>query len=252
MSQQPDKLFSEKLRNFQKPAPVAAWDRIEAKLEKKTKPGFAWWHIAASIAFFAAIGYVYWSHNTGSSGQHIANGDVPASTDVTASDNNQKAKPEIIEKPQIAAADNFKSTEKQQHDAPAMQKPATKLQPIAQPLPIRQEEGIDAEPAYSDNVASVDPRLQHEAQQVEEKKVSNREGTTSMKFTITANETDKYLNKSALAQATGEDQKASTFKKLLVKASDLKSNQDPFGDLRDKKNEILALNFKNDKRGQNK
>jgi hypothetical protein len=38
----------------------------------------------------------------------------------------------------------------------------------------------------------------------------------------------------------------------LQKASDLKSNQDPFGDLREKKNEILALNFKNEKRGQNK
>jgi hypothetical protein len=39
-------------------------------------------------------------------------------------------------------------------------------------------------------------------------------------------------------------------KKLLDKAEDM----DPFGDLRQKKNEILALNFRSEKnqRGQNK
>jgi hypothetical protein len=36
-------------------------------------------------------------------------------------------------------------------------------------------------------------------------------------------------------------------RKLLDKAYDLKHNQDPLGDLRQKKNEIFALNFKNDK-----
>jgi hypothetical protein len=52
--------------------------------------------------------------------------------------------------------------------------------------------------------------------------------------------------------ATPEDKKPSTFKKLLSRAYDLKNNQDPIGELRQKKNEILALNFKKDKRGQNK
>ena len=41
--------------------------------------------------------------------------------------------------------------------------------------------------------------------------------------------------------------------KLLKKANDLKNNHDPMGELRQKKNEILALNFKGEKqRGQNK
>ena len=71
-------------------------------------------------------------------------------------------------------------------------------------------------------------------------------------MTITSEETNKYLNENALAEATSEEKKSSTLKKLLKKANDLKNNQDPFGDLRQKKNEILALNFKNEKRGQNK
>ena len=76
--------------------------------------------------------------------------------------------------------------------------------------------------------------------------------SSSITITITAEETDKYLNKNAIAEATSKERKSSTFKKLLKKANELTSNQDPFGDLRVKKNEILALEFKNDRRGQNK
>jgi hypothetical protein len=54
-----------------------------------------------------------------------------------------------------------------------------------------------------------------------------------------------------LAEATPELKKPSTLKKLLDKAYDLKHNQDAFGELRQKKNEILALNFKNEKQQRN-
>lgn len=62
---------------------------------------------------------------------------------------------------------------------------------------------------------------------------------------------EKYLEKRSVAQATLEEDKTSTLKKLLDKAYDLKNNQDPLGDLRQKKNEILAFNFKGDKQRKN-
>ena len=66
-----------------------------------------------------------------------------------------------------------------------------------------------------------------------------------MKIIFAAEDIDtKYLDKKALAEATSDAKKSSTLKKLLDKAYDLKYNQDPFGDLRQKKNEILALNFR--------
>jgi hypothetical protein len=58
---------------------------------------------------------------------------------------------------------------------------------------------------------------------------------------------EKFLNKNSIVEATPEEKKPSTLRKLLDKAYDLKHNQDPLGDLRQKKNEIFALNFKNDK-----
>jgi hypothetical protein len=78
--------------------------------------------------------------------------------------------------------------------------------------------------------------------------------TSHISIVITATEADeKYLNKKSLADATSEEKKSSTLRKLLDTAYDLKNNQEPFGDLRQKKNEILALNFKSDKqRSQNK
>ncbi|HTF17848.1 MAG TPA: hypothetical protein VK658_07235 [Chryseolinea sp.] len=72
----------------------------------------------------------------------------------------------------------------------------------------------------------------------------------SVTLTYTADDVSAYLDKNVDGEATDDDKKQSTLKKLLQKANDLKTNQDPFGELRQRKNEILALNFKNDKRGQ--
>ncbi len=70
---------------------------------------------------------------------------------------------------------------------------------------------------------------------------------------FTAEEVDEYLVKKEIAKATSDGKKTSTLMKVLKKASNLKNNQDPLGELRQKKNEILALNFKSEKqRGQNK
>ncbi len=64
---------------------------------------------------------------------------------------------------------------------------------------------------------------------------------------------EKYLTKRTVSKATSQDDRSSGIKKLLDKANDLKNNQDPFGDLRHMKDEILALNFQsNKKQEQNK
>jgi len=255
MSQQPDKLFSEKLRDFQRPAPASAWDRIEANLEKKNRPGLAWWHIAASIAFFAAVGYVTFVHNTDSPKQPIADAEVKApdnktTTPVPPAEIQNQEKTGITDVPHLASAETPKSAVKTfPGDRDAKQKAKSQTEQSSQTLTTPAEEPvIELEDAHRDYVASAEIISSKD----ENENISKHEDTNSFKFTVTANETEKYLNKTALAQATTEDQKPSTFKKLLHKANDLKSNQDPFGDLRDKKNEILALNFKNEKRGQNK
>jgi len=56
MNQQPDKLFKQKLENYQRPAPARAWSRIEAGLSKKNNKGL-WLKIAASLLLLATVMY---------------------------------------------------------------------------------------------------------------------------------------------------------------------------------------------------
>jgi hypothetical protein len=70
---------------------------------------------------------------------------------------------------------------------------------------------------------------------------------------MTVDDTNAYLKKNAEGEATSGSRKTSTLKRVLQKASELKNNdQDPFGDLRQMKNEILALNFKSEKQREQK
>ena len=74
--------------------------------------------------------------------------------------------------------------------------------------------------------------------------------TTNFKLTIEASEVNqKYLRKS-YAQATPDTKKSSGIKKLFEKANELKHDQDPFGELRVMKDEVLAFNMAGKKNGQ--
>ena len=57
----------------------------------------------------------------------------------------------------------------------------------------------------------------------------------------------KYLSRKNEARATSEAKQPSTLRNLLDKAQDLKHNQDPLGEIRQKKDEILAMNFRKEK-----
>jgi hypothetical protein len=109
-------------------------------------------------------------------------------------------------------------------------------------LPLQSEVEID--------IASVETITQP---QIETTSVPAETEHEKITLVYTAKDVEEYLDKKSLAEATSDSKKSSTLKKLLKKANDLTNNQDPFGELRQKKNEILALNFKNEKqRGQNK
>ena len=240
--QQPDKFFREKLQGYQRPAPVAAWDRIESALEKKTNYKFLWWKIAASLLLIAGATYVVWFYNSSSTEKQL-----------TQTKDRIESLPKETKPAEIGNTAELKAESAITESKPAdpLQNPANKS---ARREQMKQQEILPAlaetrgvEEKQIQEASSPEPVTQPVA-------VNNTPAVrpARIKMTITSEETNKYLNENALAEATLEEKKPSTLKKLLRKANDLKSNQDPFGDLREKKNEILALNFKNEKRGQNK
>jgi hypothetical protein len=79
------------------------------------------------------------------------------------------------------------------------------------------------------------------------------EPIASITLTYTADEVNaRFLKKELKADATSEENKSSGIQKLIGLAYDVKNDNNAFGDLRQKKNEILALNFRENKREENK
>jgi hypothetical protein len=255
MNQQPDKLFRDKLSGLSRPVPPTAWDRISQGLQppaRRTPP----WKIAASILLPLAAGaaiYLYWRHDT-TTGTMADRGHTPyAQTPVPTAVDTATTKttaPVIVPAPVPAQRDTYTA-----NTAATPRRIVTPTQPTegastSVPAP---DKGI---PTQTDVPLIAD--VQTPTTTVDKTPAATTPANTavvqehSMTLVFNARETEAYLDKNSLEEATEDGKDASTFKKLLQKARNLKTNQDPIGDLRLKKNEILALNFKNDKRGQNK
>ena len=243
MNQQPDKFFRDKLEDFQKNPPASAWDKIAAAQNKKKSKGL-WWRVAATFLLLASATYLLLpstrtpdaslaeTNNTGNNLPDTAR-KQPAVEDTT--EKVEAANPIAHYK---RSADK-KTPRGNNHTAevvtPAADSTEKNNSAIAVPE-IETRQPIEVTVAKEDTNKTRNP-------------VANIKHVT---LTYSAEDVSEYLNKNDLADATSEDKKPSTLKKLLKKANDLNTNQDPLGELRQKKNEILALNFRNDKqRGQN-
>ena len=240
--QQPDKFFREKLQHYQKPAPQGAWNRIESALEKKTAPKFEWWKIAAVFFLVAGAAYLLWFNDTSSTPPPLARAEDQA-TEIP--EKQEEEKPKALVGDQMSGAAENKNHETSPPPSVSRVPQATNLE-VKSPTAMKSEPIAAEEPDPGSQLPpqeTVSPTVIHSETQVTKSTIT---------LTFSSDETSQYLNKNALAEATSNEKKPSSLKKFLKKANDLKSNQDPFGDLRERKNEILALNFKNDKRGQNK
>ena len=248
MNQQPDNFFREKLADYHKPAPAGAWDKIELSL-KKSETKFAWWKVAASLLLLSAIAYVLWLQTSSSNTQPISETkteiELPTAKSIAPEiDSSVKSlNPEDVQTEQASPA------------TPALDKKSLHKEP-SKPRRVHRENSSEVAAivpsSTEENFQSIEMPTPETVSDHVVPTVPAIKKSSSITITITAEETEKYLDKNAIAEATSKERKSSTFKKLLKKADELTSNQDPFGDLRVKKNEILALEFKNDRRGQNK
>jgi hypothetical protein len=265
MNQQPDKLFREKLEPLNRPVSATAWDKVESRLDKRNNK--LWMKVAASLLLIALVSVGVWLSTDKPTLHQLAEEKTGRQNSVdTVADTNKidstkhqapetKAVEEVKQKPEVFIAKENK----------AQQRRKTVKNPdgIEQKQIIETDEDADQHSA----IALVDSQQPIEAPETTVARTGQPDEqihtthevkpvvrTESITIVLTANEVnDKYLDKKSLAEATSEEKKPSTLRKLLDKAYDLKNNEDAFGDLRQKKNEILALNFKNDKqRSENK
>lgn len=261
MNQQPDKFFKEKLQGYQKGISPDAWQRVSRQLDKKnTFP--LWMKVAASLLLLSTAGIFI-----------ILPNDPTPGTVATNTASKIENKTSTLEKaltpsgqaagdpePEKAEASTTSRNAEAQPKAPSPQRksPATPENTSTPPgeLPEAEPAHANREPlaVIKDNASDV---LAHPSP-TEENKINSEnvavQDTDKKSITLVytaAEVNEKYFEKRSVTQATPEEDKTSTLKKLLDKAYDLKNNQDPLGDLRQKKNEILAFNFRGDKQRKN-
>lgn len=252
MNQQPDKLFREKLEGYHKPAPAAAWEKIAAAQNKKNTKG-TWLKIAAALLLLAVASYLLWP-----AGGKITT--QPKTLTQAPQENPVDIAPGKTEQDKRTLPDqNIPKESTSKKETPTAKKQIAKKRPV---LKTQHEQVMVAEQTKAETkesntsfeeMTNTVPTVQ--TPEVDIAAVQSTAVPSPKKITLvyTAEEVNEYLDKKALAQATSDQKKPSTLKKLLKKANDLKNNQDPFGELRQKKNEILALNFRSERqRGQNK
>jgi hypothetical protein len=242
MKQQPDKLFRDKLFSHSKDVPPMLWDRIESGLEKK-KSSFTWLFVAASITVAIAAGYLFQTGGIETNNKELAG--VPSPIDSSTTESGIAVKDHLADG-KIAIVEPTPTPVKRKSEG---KKNITKTKENSLTVTHAEELILEepVQPVLQDSVAhsyAATPQLAFRALAKREENIT---------IVITAEQTNQYLVNNKISEATSDEKKSSTLKKLLKKAADLKVNQDPFGDLRQKKNEILALNFRSEKqRGQKK
>jgi hypothetical protein len=248
MSQQPDDIFRRRLEDLQTPPPAGAWSRIENGLGKRR--GSLWLKVAAALALLFIASFVFWSIRENRNPEHaIVNNDRSFSQDsVRTPVDRSKTETEKSYDTRQQTTDPVLLA--QQHAKPKVNAKQTTVI-----LPQRSSDNTEEEVTDDTGTALDQAEVISEAALTPPHLPDTlQSGVASFKLVLKADEVSKkYLDKNSLADATDGKPKASGLKKLLDKANDLRNNQNPFGDLRQKKNEILALNFQGDrKHDQNK
>ena len=235
---QPDKLFQDKLRGYERPVSGDTWHKIAVNLDKK-KSDKIWLKLAASILLVALCGIGLWNLLDVPS-KNIARGSEKPIEEQPAKvkdPRNVETLPQTsgnAETPDVAAGkEKFQAHKNAVTTRKKKVKSINKKENVPAALPVVE----DHTPVPENSIAN--------SESVATVPVNNERKVTLIFNAEHVNE--KFLNKNPIVQATPDEKKPSTLRKLLDKAYDLKHNQDPLGNLRQRKNEIFALNFKNDK-----
>lgn len=243
MNQQPDKFFRQKLNAYQQSAPQGAWNRVSQNLHKNRR--VLWMRIAAAIVFLIASAAILYPVVNDNIAEPLAENKTgenerdPMITHPSAED----------EKDSAAQTIPLKQPHAPRHEEPVKRKHRAEKNPQSpkniSTLSTQEEKPADARVSIAHDIADGTPEEKFIEDRPEVHSARNSKNVTIIFSAEEVNE--KYLVKNDETEATSQEKESSGLRKLLDKATDLTTNQDLIGDLRQKKNEILAMNFRNEK-----
>jgi hypothetical protein len=246
MNQQPDKLFRDKLQSYQRPVPPMVWKRIAEKHTLRDRK-LLWLKMAASVLLLATAGALIFPFLNDQASPVAENKQetTPVTIDSLAGRHVEKTEQPAMQH------DTSTNTAEKARKAPSIAKEHAAKQPSGSLRRVLSEKLQQTTPPvnFSSEVEPViSPELTTQltsAPTPADDEIAPRKTVT---IVFTAEEVNqKYLSRPNGAQATSEGKESSRLQNLLDKAQDLKHNQDPLGEIRQKKNEILAMNFRKEK-----
>lgn len=217
-----DRLFKEKLAEHSLTPRPQAWEKLEGQLSKKNK-SILWMRLAAAVAVVGLLTFVILNRQTTTTNELATT--TPAVT-----------KPEV----KMTAPVESKNTEPEKQE----QKVVRSKQAVPAPKTVQEE---------LPSVASMPTQVETIAQVEFEKTEVVAEVPTPVKKSIVLVYELPTITAAAQAPAPVEtvvvagDEKQTGFQKILETAKDVKNSDNPWGELREAKNELLALDFKKDK-----
>lgn len=222
MNPQPDQLFREKLQHHQLPVPPTAWVRIEKNLARQRH--ILYWRVAAVILFLFTAAWIVLS--------------VRISTQVV----HPMVKEQSEFRKQLPATKQL-LTDKLQHDAGLHPKnKATLKKNMSNPTTLT---GIHVAEETPIPKADSDAK----SQMISENAYDGQRGNTII---ITLAEAQQFINSEiATAEATSESKKSSRLQKLVELATIISMDEGVFGQLRERKDELLVRNVRTTKNEQN-
>jgi hypothetical protein len=223
MSNKVDKLFKDKLEGHALQPSAQAWEKVEAHLGKKNK--IVVWRIAAGVALLGVLTFVALNWNKTESKREFAKKE----TEVRSKESEVKEKkvesiPSTIENKLAPKKINRKKT----------------VEPVVIPAPVVEE------PEVIEQQVAVVEQLDIEQQNVESPIVNVEQPKTKKGITLTYSLPPvKKQEEPVVAQA---EPRKTGLERVLEIAREVKNGDSRLAELREAKDDILALDFRKDKK----
>jgi hypothetical protein len=257
MTSPPDKLFRDRLENYNKQAPPSAWNRIESGLDHK-RTHRTWMKIAAGLLLLIAASTLIWR---GDEKISVAEkpGDIKEEITGQLENNRKGVYPEKDVKPEVLkrdaeitlsqAASNFSqssSTAKKKRI-----KGATPINPAS--LPNHPDIATTASTPASEELPENPVDITEGGTELQVISGEIKEDAIGTNITYTAKEVNaKFLKQVTPSDATPEKKTTSGFQKVIDRAFELTHEESLLAELREKKNEWLSINISSKQRETNK
>lgn len=230
MNNRVDKVFKDKLESHQLSPSPAAWDKLDQQLAKKNN-AHVWLRAAAVLALVSLATVVAINWRAEDTQNNLASNEEVTPAQPAPTPNETPEQPVAME-PAVGEQVARKQEKKKVVVAPQKETPVVDQQPIEQ-----QEEQpvvLDDAPALIVDATPVPEQIPDITETIQEEKAK----PVVIVYTLPA---------IAKNEAPQPEEKKTGFQRVLEVANNVKNADNPFGELREAKNDLFAWEFRRDK-----